>query len=376
MKTPLAISNSTPTEYPRCIVKSEVLAIVNSKRTSREIWVAGYPSPYGGADTELDHQIDLWLAHGIKVNLVPNDSPDPTVQYDMTSRGVATHMYRPDIFAGRVVVSYCNGAFLERLPEICNAGRPRCVVWANCMTWTFPNEIECHRRGLIDLFAFQSRYQRSWLLPELSAVRPVHELEGYRPFFSLRRWSGGSPSMSIPPASIGYYGVGRVSRDDAAKYPADLWGTLSRVCSPRPVKVFVLGWGPSAAGKCGLPQEHDELDWMLWAPNAIPPESFFRRIHTLVHQTGGSRENWPRVAFEAWASGVVILAEFDFAWPELIDDGETGILCRSSDEFSYRASELAFDEAKRQRLILAAQARLQSEHCDLKRSFAAWDRIL
>jgi len=36
-----------------------------------EIWVAGYPSFVGGADTELDHNIDLWRMHNIDVNLVP-----------------------------------------------------------------------------------------------------------------------------------------------------------------------------------------------------------------------------------------------------------------------------------------------------------------
>src|SRR6185312_10391206 len=101
-------------------------------------------------------------------------------------------------------------------------GRPRSVVWVNCMTWTFPREIECHRRGLIDLFAFQSAYQRARLLPELSAVRPVSELEGYRPFFDVDRWSAGAMGRVEAPAGCGYYGIGRISRDDEAKYPADL----------------------------------------------------------------------------------------------------------------------------------------------------------
>ena len=30
-----------------------------------QIWIAGYPSFYGGADTELDHNIDLWRRFGI-----------------------------------------------------------------------------------------------------------------------------------------------------------------------------------------------------------------------------------------------------------------------------------------------------------------------
>jgi len=95
-----------------------------------------------------------------------------------------------------------------------------------------------------------------------------------------------------------------------------------------------------------------------------------------MHQTGGSRENWPRVAFEAWASGVALVAERDYAWPELVEDGETGILCISSDEFAYRASELAFDDAKRERIVRSALMRLKVDHCDRSKSFAAWDFLL
>jgi Glycosyl transferases group 1 len=341
----------------------------------REIWVGGYPSNYGGADTELDHQIDLWLSQGVEVHLVPNGQPDSAMRADLNARGAVTHMYRPGIFTGKVVVSYCNGSFLERLADICAAGRPRCMIWVNCMTWTFEKEIECHRLGLIDLFAFQSAYQRRWLLPELNAVRPVQELEGYRPYFNLARWPDQSRATKSP-EQLGHYAIGRVSRDDASKYPADLWRIFGRISSPYPVKCFVLGWGPNALQKCGPPEATPGLDWMWWAPAAIQAPEFFGRLHTLVHHTGGSRENWPRVAFEAWASRVALLVECDYAWPEIVDDGETGFLCRSADEFVYRASELAHDEAKRERIVRSALQQLEAEHCDAQKSFAAWNRVL
>jgi glycosyltransferase involved in cell wall biosynthesis len=344
-------------------------------RRQREIWVAGYPSAYGGADTELDHQISLWLASGVEVHLVPNGEPDPAVRADVTARGAVTHAYRPDVFAGKLVVSYCNGPFLDRLPAIGAAGRPRAVVWVNCMTWTFPAEIECHRRGLIDLFAFQSQYQRSMLVPRLEATRPVQELSGYRPYFDLERWSKGLSGASSTPEERGYYGIGRISRDDAGKYPADLWDTWSRVRAPRPVKCFVLGWGENARRKCGLPAARHRLDWAVWAPGAMPAHGLYQRIHTMVHQTGGSRENWPRVAFEAWASGVAVLAERSFAWPELVVDGETGLLCASSEEMARRASDLAFDEARRAAMVRAARARLVAEHCDRARALSAWNEL-
>jgi len=44
----------------------------------------------------------------------------------------------------------------------------------------------------------------------------------------------------------------------------------------------------------------------------------------------------------------------------MVEDGETGILCRSSDEFAYRPSELAFDDARRGRIVRTASVRLKT----------------
>jgi glycosyltransferase involved in cell wall biosynthesis len=349
-------------------------------RRSREIWVAGYPSHYGGADTELDHQINLWLSCGVEVHLVPNAEPDAAMRADLNARGAHTHAYETGIFRDKVVVSYCNGPFLEQLPKICEAGRPRLIAWANCMTHSFRAELECHRQGLIDLFLFQSRYQREQLIPSLAAIRPVQELERYRPFFDIERWrtprSESTQSALTATDKSAYYGIGRISRDDAGKFPGDLWRTFSRVTAPHPIKCFVLGFGPNARKKCGVPLDAHGLDWMFWSPAAIPARELYARIHTLMHQTGGSRENWPRVAFEAWASSVAVIAERDYAWPELIEDGVTGVLCSSSDEFAFRASELAFNDSLRQRIVESAAKRLVSEHGNRERSFGAWNQIL
>ncbi len=118
----------------------------------RRVWIAGFPSSYGGADTELDHQIDLLRCNDVEVHLVPMFSPTAEMHEDAARRGCVVHEYRDDIFEDRVVLSWCNGAFLERLPEIMFAGRPRRIVWFNCMTWLFDREREAHDRGWIDLF--------------------------------------------------------------------------------------------------------------------------------------------------------------------------------------------------------------------------------
>ena len=164
----------------------------------REVWVAGFPSFYGGADTELDHLIDLLVSYGVDVHLVPMFGCDERMKATVVERGCTVHAYRDDVFKDRTVVSFCNGRFLEHLPAIVEAGRPRRVIWFNCMTWLFEREKEAHRNGWIDYFGFQSQYQRNMLTPQLEQIAPVVRS------FPTRR-------ISTPPASSGAIGRGKSS---------------------------------------------------------------------------------------------------------------------------------------------------------------------
>jgi glycosyltransferase involved in cell wall biosynthesis len=334
------------------------------------IWVAGYPSSYGGADTELDHNIDLWRRFGIGVHLVPMHGADPAVRLRCDARGCHTHRYSPDIFADKLVISFCNGEFLKELPVIAMHGRPRCVLWANCMTWHFDRELAAHRDGLIDCFIFQSDYQRRLLLPTLQAIREVRILEGYRPFFSTQAFHGPNDKP------LDYFGVGRISRDDADKCHADTWRMFAKVCAPVPVKTFMLGFGENARRKCGAAPPCNWLDWMYWSPNAIPAPDLLKRIHVLVHITGGSRENWPRTVLEAWACGVVPVVDADYGVREMVTDGLDGFHARSTDEAAYLASRLAFEPRLLVRMARAGRETLTREHCDAERCIEPFVELL
>ena len=339
----------------------------------REIWVAGYPSFLGGADTELDHLLDLWRQHDLQVHLVPSFPPDPVMKALCDERGFLTHEYHDGIFQDRVVISFCNGEFLKKLSLIAKTGKPRLVLWANCMTWNFDDELAAHEQGLIDYFLFQSRYQREMLVPALSQRNDVRILEGYRPFFNLQNRS--QKLQYRLDRNLDYFGVGRASRDDGNKYAADTWMTFAKVSSPRPIKVFMLGFGEHAQNKCGSQPSCNWLDWMYWSPGAIPITEFFERIHVMIHRTGGSRENWPRIVLEAWASGVVVIVDNDFGVAEMVTNDVNGYCVNSSDEASFRASQIAFDEPLRQRLAQAAYETLLKEHASAERSMAPFEEL-
>lgn len=337
----------------------------------KEIFVAGMPSFFGGADTEILHLIDLWRMNDVDVNLVPMFGCDAKMRANMDSIGVKTHDYRPNIFKDKIVGSWCNGEFLSRLPEIMEQGKPRVVCFANCMTWTFEKEIIAHRNGWIDYHVFVSNYQKGWLKPELEKIRPVNELVGYKPYFNPNNISQQVEFSYREPDK--HFSLGRVSRDDGNKYSADMWNIFYKVCTPKNKKVFILGYGPNAHAKTGSAPAG--LDWQTWGPNAVPVKQLYGILHALIHKTGGSRESYCRIVPEAYAYGVPMIAENDYAFPDLIINGVTGYLCKTSDEMSYRASELAFDEPKRKKMIFAAREFLLNEISDENKCWAPWKKL-
>ena len=335
----------------------------------REAWIAGFPSSYGGADTEVDHLIDLLRDRDVAVHLVPMFSADEAMKRSVLARGCQVHAYSDDVFRGRTVISYCNGNFLDKLPAIMAKGRPSKVVWFNCMTTLFDAEKRAHQSGHVDYFGFVSAFQGRCLAPELAKIGPFRTFS-YRPYFNARRvewryrdWDGS-------------YRIGRISRDDASKFAADTWRIFDRVLVPSDLrkKVYILGYGPNASRKIG--SAPPGLDWRTWTGNEIPATDFYRTIDTMIHKTGGSRESYCRVLVEAYAHGVVPIVEDDYAFPELVVHGETGFRARCSDEMSYYASTLAHDPAKHRRIAANGRRFLEEKLVNGEACWRGWEEIL
>jgi hypothetical protein len=338
-------------------------------RAGPELWIAGFPGYWGGADTELDHQIDLLLEHGVRVHLVPLFGFDPRMRRSAVSRGCRVHRYEPGIFRGKTLASYANKNFLATLPEIMASGRPAKVIWFNCMTRLRDGELRAHREGWIDYFGFVSEYQRRCLEPLLQKAGPVRSFP-YRPYFNLSRvaWR--------PRSWHGSYCLGRISRDDASKYAPDTWRIFNRVLVPSHLRkrVFVLGFGPHAACAIGPPPA--SLDVQVWPCDAIPVSRFFRSIDTMIHKTWTSRESYCRVVIEAYAHGVVPIVEDDFAFPESVLHGLTGFRSSDSDEMSYYGTLLAWDPKAHRRMARRGHDFLRSELIDARMSWAGWEHVL
>lgn len=321
------------------------------------VFVLGYPSEIGGANTELWHTVKLWRQIGIGVTLIPTWHADPDWRTRLDRIGCRTiettrdKLHAVDGLPGGIVVGFCNGHFVacgHRLKELgCR------TVWVSCMNWLFPAERLFYRRlGTFGRHVFQSRYQCDQLVPQLRRYG-LDDAQAW-----LIRGALDAKEFHfepLPHVSGERFTLGRISRADPDKFAANFWQMCARI--PHSIRVRVLGWGPEVEARVGPPP--------VWAEcleaGAQPVFFLLPTLHAMIAMGGGAVENWPRVGLEAMAAGVPIVADARGGWCEMIRHGETGYLCHTDDEFAYYAARLADDEPHRLRIARQARETLVNE---------------
>ena len=215
------------------------------------IFVYGFPGLYGGAGTELHHQIIAWQHLGLKVHLIPTNEgfPREPLFEEMIRRGVKVHL--PHDFRvlepEDAILGFCNAEFLAKLPEIIQ--RTRRTVFLNCMTWLFDKEKECMARGEIGMFLYQNENVRQKHMPELRALNPDAEAR----FLTFRPYFENSLFPYVEERSQEHFGCGRISRQDADKFAANTLHIYEYFVSPKWKRGLFLGFDQRSEAKIGPP---------------------------------------------------------------------------------------------------------------------------
>ena len=269
----------------------------------KQLCVIGHPSRLGGADTELDHQIRCWQAMGIEVHLCHTDALDHNLRaMRMEERGCISHAPRDwKSIEGMHCISFCNGGFLEHLPEIRRYARTTSFV--NCMTWNFPREIEMQDQGLIDFHLYQTHhaYERvSAKLRPLGTYRPLL----FIPYFHLEDFPFHHDR------SQDTFRFGRISRGDRDKFgQRQLW-IYETMTAPVLKEGLIVGWNDHSLDKYGrLPDEYIRT----MSEGELSQQEFYQFCDALI-MTTDTFENLPRVGFEAMASGSVLVVDRRGGW--------------------------------------------------------------
>jgi glycosyltransferase involved in cell wall biosynthesis len=300
------------------------------------IYVIGYPSSIGGANTELWHTLKLWRVNGLDVTCCHFWGDPPAPEWIERVKGIGCRSviepwdtdrrFKPllHIPRGSTVVAFCNYWFLRDIRAF--DLRDCRIVWVPCMTWQFPQEALWTKVcGMLDAYVYQSTYQAAQMAPLIESQckagrhpflpERFHQIRGA---FDIAEF----PFSPKPVVEGGPFVIGRLSRSSGnpskipavEKYPADLWQQYAAIKRRIPsLRARVMGWNAGIEEKCGPPPE-----WAETLPDCSESvQDFLGSLHCLVPGIGCCRENWPRVGLEAMAAGVPLVVEAKGGWPEM-----------------------------------------------------------
>jgi glycosyltransferase involved in cell wall biosynthesis len=315
-----------------------------------KICVIGHPSRYGGADVELDHQIRLWQKLGIKVHILHTGAIDTGLKsMNMEARGCVVHT--PEKWhkcRDMVTISYCNDKFLKNLEAIHKFARK--TIWVNCMCYLFDDEKKAHEKGLIDWFVYQTNHVRDRVTPELTRINSNYNAYTLRPYFFKDDYKFRNDRPTDK------FRFGRVSRADADKFHAKTLWIYETMLAPVLKQGYILGFNDKVQAKIGIPP-----NWIqCFDAGVVPPRTIYELVDCII-TANGNYENLPRVAFEAMASGCLLIADNNGGWKEQIQHGRTGWLCNDEKEFAYYATRSAYEVRERREMVQNAYDWLNAE---------------
>lgn len=343
-----------------------------TNRVAPHIFLLGYPGPMGGANTEAWHTVKLWRQADWNVTLIPTWGDGGSFRPNLDAVGAktveATKETLKDVpgLAGSPVVAMCNSEALKCLPELRRLGCP--FIWVSCMAVVLGERPWFGKHGGADAYIFQSDFQRDQLAPKFAKFGDVN-YQRIRGAFDVAEWE-----FNPRPHKRGEQFIfGRVARPDNDKWSSNTWSIYGRVQYPAK-HAIMLGMNEKTHKKLG-----PAPSWSTcYQPMAIDVKDYYQRLHALAPINGGAFENWPRAGLEAMAAGVPIVAQRQWGWREMIDDGVTGFLGDTDEELAHWLATLAWDEKRR--LDMAAAGRERVERLTDPASIIAvwqsvWDHI-
>ena len=220
--------------------------------------------------------------------------------------------------------------------------------------------------GLIGMFLYQNEDVRLKNMVELKSINPdpcVRHVT-FTPYFESERFP------FVNSREQDFFGCGRISRQDADKFARDTLHIYEYFVSPKLKRGLFLGFDERSEKKIGKP-----YGWIRTARDhsEVSQQEFYRHCE-IVLQPSDTTENWPRIGFEAMASGSVLIVDDRGGWRRMVEHGKTGWLCGNARDFIYHASRMAYEPNLRADMAEAARLR-GMELGGLEASMASWAQI-
>jgi len=329
---------------------------------SKDLYVVGYPSKVGGADTELDQQIYAWQKLGITVHLIHTQAHDANSRaMDMEKRGCIVH--EPSDWKsinGGHVISYCNGRFLKHLPKIREYAAT--TTFVNCMTFIFSNEKRMMPH--IDYEIYQTARVMEKNFPEVQKLNPKTKGFLIKPYFNIDSF----PFYENRPTDK--FRFGRIHREDLSKFhPNTLW-IYDTMVAPTLKSGIILGYNKAIEKKL----RRRPPAWIKTYPaGGLSQTDFYKTTEVIIQCCDPKHnENLPRIAFEAMSSGTLLIVGNYGGWPDLVQHGVTGWLCENERDFVYYSSRAAYEHEERKNMIQAAHNKVTEQWGNIDAACEQW----
>lgn len=327
-----------------------------------KLFIFGWPSFVGGADTKLAHLLVLLHEH-CDITVVPNE-------------GRHIHNKTWTRFLEKLGVKY---GLLDRLPakltgfglsisnqcffthRIAHRAKERglTIVWSSEMMWHHQGELEAVRDGLIDKVLYTSELQMQVLSPGYGslpgAITGNYIDPSYFPFKERRNE---------------VFAIGRLSRADLAKYPEDFPVFYESLDLPE-VRFRVMAWDEKLRQKYRW--HRFDSRWELLKAEQEGQIGFLHSLDLFVYPLGHNfTESWGRSTVEAMLTGAIPLVPPGHNLENLLVDGETGFVCGDFLEYQRHAHALFNDRPMREAMAQRCHEHAVHTLCNREEHLMLW----
>lgn len=336
-------------------------SVTNAKKN---VYIFGWPSFLGGADTKLAHLVDL-LSDTFNLTLVPNDFVSLVdnnaywAKY-IKSKGAKCHSLQslPAKLDG-VALSMCNEDFLNK--GICKIAKEKGlkVIWSSEMMWHFNGEWDAIAQGYIDKILYVSEIQKSKMrypsnLPYSITGNYINPI--YFPFKD-RDYKGNIT-------------VGRLSRHDPDKYTENFPLFYDALEIPN-VKFRVMAWSEDLEKKYSWYDFDDR--WELLFPTQEDTVTFLHSLDLFVYPLGHRFiESWGRSTVEAMLTGCIPFCQTGHHLENLIKHGHSGYICDDIQELREIIHKLLRDKNKLKEMSINCRTYAEEVLCNREEHIKIW----
>ena len=330
------------------------------------LYIFGWPSFLGGADTKLAHLLILLHEH-CDITVIPNENRhlhDRVWTRFLDRLGVKYTLLKdlPDKIEGAGLSMSNECFFTHRIAHRAKAKGLK-MIWSSEMMWHHEGELDAVKQGIIDKVLYTSEFQKA----------------------ELARGYGSLPSAItgnyIDPDHFPFkercntvFTIGRLSRAAPEKYPEDFPVFYEQLKLPE-VRFRVMAWDDRLRHKYRWhPFDHR---WDLLTPMQESQVAFLHTLDLFVYPLGHTfRESWGRSTVEAMLTGCIPLVPAGHHLENLMVHGETGFLCRDFLEYKECANRLYFDYSRRKTMAVECRQHAVEKLCDREQHLKVWMEAL